>query len=145
MFQDFFLKCIKQNILSMGLPFDIFLSSGYVTLAFSTLVTFSDSYLSHMQLWDRKKQHDWRAELGTAVRDQALFWHITNLRSKRWIPEVKRITEVQFPFPTLTHFAIIKHSVLLLWMLLQTQTESLFCHRAFNHFCPCILPVCFCT
>lgn len=34
----------------MGLPFDIFLSSGYVTLAFSTLVTFSDSYLSHMQL-----------------------------------------------------------------------------------------------
>lgn len=34
----------------MGLPFDIFLFGAYVTLAFSTQLTFRDTYLSHMGL-----------------------------------------------------------------------------------------------
>lgn len=97
----------------MRLPFDIFLFGAYVTLAFSTLVTFRSTYLSHMDLWDRKKQHDLRAELGRVVLDQALFWQMTNLGLKCWTPgSVKcNVREVWLLLPTSRYFAIIRSSL----------------------------------
>lgn len=66
----------------MGFPFDIFLFGAYVTLAFSTLLTFRNTYLRHTDLGHRKNQHDLRPEWGRAVLNQVLFWQITNLGFK---------------------------------------------------------------